>query len=604
MVTVPDSGDSAWSGWKSTIQTILMDRRVRDSEGTIVVAVECYPGVHESEIVESLNNYIQTNSADHRRTGLETRNASLQILFTRDAMKSEREIDSLVAPFNGGEDPIFGWITALQMGDFFDSNKLEELRSHIQKTTNGLTVVIGIGATLIAERPNLLVYADMPRWEAQLRMRRNEIANIGTSNFSLKWSLQYKRAFFTDWRVADRHKRQLMERWDYVLDTTVPGEPRLVTGNAIRRGLELTTRRPFRVVPFFDPAPWGGTWMERECGLEPTTDNYGWCFDCVPEENSLRLQFGTVVIEIPSINVVFFRPKDLLGDRVYARFGDEFPIRFDLLDTIEGGNLSFQVHPLTGYIQNHFGMHYTQDESYYMLDAASDASVYLGLREQIDSKAMLDDLAAAARGEKRFEDERFVNRFHAQRHDHFLIPAGTVHCSGAGSMVLEISATPYIFTFKMWDWGRFGLDGLPRPINLERGTANIQWDRTTSWVERELLNRLEPLGSGEGWREERTGLHELQFIETRRHWFTGVVHHETGGSVNVLNLVQGDAAVVESATGAFDPFIVHFAETFIIPASVGQYTIRPYGTAAGTECATMKALVRMSDPGEVDVENV
>lgn len=59
-----------------------------------------------------------------------------------------------------------------------------------------------------------------------------------------------------------------------------------------------------------------------------------------------------------------------------------------------------------------------------------------------------------------FDVDRFVNKWPAKKHDHFLIPNGTVHCSGAGAMVLEISATPSIFTFKLWDWGRLGLDGL------------------------------------------------------------------------------------------------------------------------------------------------
>ena len=87
-------------------------------------------------------------------------------------------------------------------------------------------------------------------------------------------------------------------------------------------------------------------------------------------------------------------------------------------------------------------------------------------------------------------------------------------------MVLEISATPYIFTFKMWDWGRLGLDGQPRPVHLEHGTANIQWERSTGWVREIWSIAVTPLASGEGWREERTGLHEREFIETRRHWFT------------------------------------------------------------------------------------
>jgi hypothetical protein len=58
-----------------------------------------------------------------------------------------------------------------------------------------------------------------------------------------------------------------------------------------------------------------------------------------------------------------------------------------------------------------------------------------------------------------FHVERYVNKWPAKKHEHFLIPAGTIHCSGRDCMVLEISATPYIFTFKMWDWARLGLDG-------------------------------------------------------------------------------------------------------------------------------------------------
>jgi mannose-6-phosphate isomerase class I len=208
---------------------------------------------------------------------------------------------------------------------------------------------------------------------------------------------------------------------------------------------------------------------------------------------------------------------------------------------------------------------------------------------------MLRDLSAAQQSETvSFDAERYINKFPAVKHDHFLIPAGTVHCSGRNSMVLEVSATPYIFTFKLWDWARPGLDGKPRPIHLQHGAANICWDRRTGWVKRNLIHRIEEVARGEGWREERTGLHELEFIETRRHWFTAVVPHDTQGTVNVLNLVAGDRVTVESPADAFEPFEVHYAETFIVPASVGRYTIRPSETysAGQPEYATLKAFVR------------
>ena len=61
--------------------------------------------------------------------------------------------------------------------------------------------------------------------------------------------------------------------------------------------------------------------------------------------------------------------------------------------------------------------------------------------------------------------------------------------------------------------------------------------------------------------------------------------------LNVLNLVQGEEAIVESPTGAFEPYVVHYAETFIVPAAVGEYTIRP-AEKPSRELATIKAYVR------------
>jgi len=283
-----------------------------------------------------------------------------------------------------------------------------------------------------------------------------------------------------------------------------------------------------------------------------------------------------------------------LGDAVQARFGDEFPIRFDFLDTMQGGNLSLQVHPTTEYAQQEFGIPYTQDESYYMLDTGEGAHVYLGLKNDVSLSEMERDLKISQKGEVPFEAEKYVGKWDVKKHDHVLIPAGTIHCSGINSMVLEISATPYIFTFKLWDWGRLGLDGLPRPINIEHGMKVIDESRTTSFVKNELINNIHPINQGDGWREESTGLHKREFIETRRHWFTKKVIHHTNGSVNVINLVEGREAVVESPSNMFEPFIVHYAETFIIPEHIKTYTISPFGESFGEECATLKAYIRIN----------
>jgi hypothetical protein len=559
-----------WEGWPRILERL---KAFAGSESR-TISFECYPGVFEKVLICALEEGLRPSC----------------LIATSDLLKSSSEIELLVSGVLG-DDPVFGRMNSLEIEDFFDTGRLAKAREQVKKWKQGLLVIVGTGASLLAPTPNLLVYADMARWEIQQRQRQNTIGNLGTHNLQESPGQKYKRAFFVDWRAADHLKKSLLQKIDFWLDTN-GGTPKLVTGRAVRDGLKQVARRPFRVVPYFDPGPWGGHWMEEVCGLPKGMPNYAWCFDCVPEENSLLLGFGGTRVEIPAMNLTLLYPRELLGDEVFSRFGAEFPIRFDFLDTMGGGNLSLQVHPKTQFIREQFGMQYTQDESYYLLDDGDDSSVYLGLKPHIDREAMIQELKAAQDNGVSFCAEKYVNRFPARKHDHFLIPAGTIHCSGRNSMVLEISATPYIFTFKLWDWGRLGLDGLPRPIHLDHGLANIVWNRDMDWVRQNLINRIEPMSEGPGWHEERTGLHELEFIETRRHWFTGLTPHHTLATVNVLNLIEGEEALVESSTGAFDPFVIHYAETLIVPASVGQYTISPAGRSFGKRCGTIKAFVR------------
>ena len=546
-------------GWDNIISTL--SQAWADEP---IWAIDLYPGTYEEDFM-----------AAFAKTGR-------KIIDTRSLMRPEEEIRQLTERFMT-DDVLFGYMSNIRLEEYFPNPKPE-----IKEPS----IVIGTAAAWLA--PNAPVcYADMARWEIQQRFRRHEVKALGIDNHQDSPSVQYKRGYFNDWNIIDRHKDELMQssRIQFWIDSNQRSQPKMITDAQMRQGLQSTAHKPFRVVPFFDPAPWGGQWMKEVCDLPREEQNYGWCFDCVPEENSLYLEADGTLFELPSQDVVLSHTRELLGQQVWHRFGKSFPIRFDFLDTMQGGNLSLQVHPTNEFAQREFGLPYTQDESYYLLDAAPDAVVYLGLKEGIDKVQMIEDLRAAQRGDIIFDAEKYVNKLPAKKHDHYLIPAGTIHCSGHNSMVLEISSTPSIFTFKLWDWARLGLDGKPRPINVERGKHVIQWERTTPFVKTEIANHFEVLHEEEGIKEERTGLHPNEFIETRRHTFSRPVEHNTNGGVNVLNLVDGTAALIESPEGKFEPFEVHYAETFIIPACIGRYTITPLQG----ECMTLKASIRPID---------
>ncbi len=257
---IPVHGHTCTTGWVAISQTIAERAQSGNRERTLV-AVDTYHGVNTDEIQAGL-----TLNAD-----------TIHFFDTAKALRSEEEIDHLVAEYVT-DDPVFGFVCPLALEAFFDEEKLAALQAELNAVTEGTLLVIGVGATLVVPEPDLLIYADMPRWEIQLRFRQNRIANLGATNVTAPFSYQYKRAFYVDWRMLDRHKKRDMDRWDYVLDTTRENEPKLITGAAFRAALQTALHRPFRVVPFFDPGPWGGQWLKEVIDLDRSAVNYAWGF--------------------------------------------------------------------------------------------------------------------------------------------------------------------------------------------------------------------------------------------------------------------------------------------------------------------------------------
>ena len=554
----------AYEGWDRILKEIN-----KEFDNKKILVVDCYPGTNEKELKVNLIDKLSPNTVISME----------DIFFDKDKLNELMEK-------NLTDDRVRGVMYYGTINDFISDEKLQQAKKKIENT-QGKVVVYGFGASLVT-KGDILVYSDMARWEIQLRYR-NGMPNYKQDNYDEDVLIKYKRGFFIEWRIADKHKASLYEDIDFYLDTNKQGNPKMVIGEGFREGLKQMTKRPFRLVPYFDPGVWGGQWMKEVCSLDKNEKNYAWSFDGVPEENSIYMQYGDVTVESPAMNLTLYQPRELIGEKNFARFGAEFPIRFDFLDTMEGQNLSLQVHPDTDYIRNKFGMPYTQDESYYILDAKEGAGVYLGLKESIDKEQMISDLEEAQHGNVKFDVDKYINFFPAKKHDHYLIPAGTVHCSANNCMVLEVSATPYIFTFKLWDWDRVGLDGKPRPIHIEDGKKVIRYDRTTKCVKENLVNNFNVIEDNDDYKEVKTGLHELEFIETHVISTSKSVEIKSDKEVTMLNLVDGKQAIIKSSNDSFEPYKVHYAETVIVPANAGSFIIE----AVDSEfIKVMKAKVR------------
>ncbi len=583
--------------FRRTTQTLMPARRERPApagydlyptfaleSGTVHLGFEALAARLSGERTIILDGATGVMWEDFRtRLDTELRHLGLEPVWTNitAAHKAPEDIEALVQPFLG-DDPVFGTRFTGSLLDFFERDRLAAFQPDSNADIN---LLYGVGASL-AGWAGLLGYLELPRNELQFRARAGLPTNLAAPT-PLEPKAAYKRSYFVDWTVLNAHKANILERIDLLVDTQRPDEPSFIGGSNLRTALTQMSRRPIRARPWFEPGVWGGQRIKQLVSeLPQDAPNYAWSFELITPENGLLLESDGVRLEVGFETLMFHAHEAVLGEAA-GRFGFEFPIRFDWLDTIKGGNLSLQCHPRPAYIRQHFGEQFTQDETYYILEAEPEATVYLGFQAGIDPLEFRGELVRSQMHHAPLDIERFVRRHRAAQHDLFLIPNGAVHCSGEGSLVLEISATPYIFTFKMYDWLRLDLDGKPRPLNIERALENLRFEYAGETVRETLIAKPTLLQRGDGWRIVHLPTHEAHFYDVHRLEFSDSLEVAANGQCHVLALVEGASLMIETSGGARTRY--HYAETFIVPAAAGSYRLVNEGSS---EAKVIQAFVK------------
>src|SRR6201981_3969330 len=155
LVRVADSSPPCRVGW----QAIGAELQAAVRPGKFVLCVECYPGAVEGEIEQALSRALSPSL----------------VVLAKDSYLCEQKLLALTAR-DLGDDPVFGFMNNYALDEFFETDRLREAQSSVQ-SAQGLILVIGPGASLIAQSWDALVYCDMARWELQQRQRSGEITN-------------------------------------------------------------------------------------------------------------------------------------------------------------------------------------------------------------------------------------------------------------------------------------------------------------------------------------------------------------------------------------------------------------------------------------------
>jgi mannose-6-phosphate isomerase class I len=481
------------------------------------------------------------------------------------ATKTKENIDSMLKEYLGDDDPLFGYNYPGTLKDFFDGESLNRISSN----ENTVSIIYGTGAAL-AGWDGLVVYIDQPKNEIKYRSKAGSVTNIGASEAKDAKEM-YKRFYFVDWPVCNKHKQALLKDIAVVVDGQRPGTITWMKGDDLRDGLEKYVKNPFRVRPWFEPEVWGGQWMKEVFnGLNRQAENYAWSFEIIAPENGIIFESDGAMLEVGFEFLLYHNNKAVLGEHA-EEYGYYFPLRFDYLDTMDGENLSLQCHPKLKYIKQNFGEQITQDETYYILDAEPDAEVYLGFRENVTPSEFQKVFEECEKSGKKADVEKYVQIFHSNKHDLYLIPAGTIHCSGKNNMVLEISNTPYIYTFKIYDWQRLDLDGNPRTLNIERALENLDFGRKGNLINKKFISIPETIEEDDSWKVINLPTHEKHLYSVHRLEFEKSIQVKTENRFHVLNLVEGDSVQIISDNQQRK---IRYAETIVIPAATREYKIK------------------------------
>jgi mannose-6-phosphate isomerase class I len=499
---------------------------------------------------------------------------SSALLDARASFASWDEIERRTAAADLPCDPVFARVFEGSVADFFAT------LPRVSSRDVDVSVVFGPGSALVEH--DVLWYADVPKFHALGALRRGEVPNLGQP---MGKAGSERRLLFVDWPVADRHKQALVGRIDRFFDLTDPGTPRSLDGESLRRSLRELAARPFRTRPTYLPGPWGGQWLRRTLGIETDAPNLAWSYELITPESGI-LFGGSEPVEVGFELLMAEQSECVLGAEPAKRFGLSFPIRFDYLDTLEGGDLSIQCHPSERYMRETFGLPYTQHETYYVMVTKPGTRIFLGLHDGADPASFRAEAERAAAHGTALDPQRYLQTHAAEQHRLYLIPAGTPHASGAGNVVLEISATPYLYTLRFYDWLRRDLDGDLRPVHVAHAFSNLDPRRSGEAVRRELIPDPRPLREGADWVELEFGRHPDLFFGVNRLDFEESIADDTEERFHVLNLVGGEEVEIVSDGGATHPLA--YAETIVVPASVGGYQIR---RVRGGACKVVKAFV-------------
>ena len=577
--------DSIVSGTRETALAICqkIERKFADKHnaGSFVLCMDGYPSADWRQAINLITQAMTLKKIEVAEFDISDtyKEAGLLELELADYLPNDRAKDPVL---------LFGKLNKNGYSVIFDEARLNSLCEAIKtakKVGRGvrkLLIVHGCGCAdkKLRKLYDAIAYFDVTPKQAILRAKQGLYRNLG-DHAARPFKELVRRCYYIDFEAAGHLRGELLREAaiDFYVASDSPTELKMIPKDSLNEILSSLARRPFRCKPVYLEGVWGGHYVTKMRSLPSSMRNAAWVFDLIPLEVSILVEAGKHLLEFPFFTFVQREGNSIMGGACVKKFGGYFPIRFNYDDTYHSsGNMSIQLHPDEAYAKKHYGELGRQDESYYVVATGHGAKTYVGFQENANTDEFIREVKKSETEFVPVDHDKYINSIPSKPGTQFMLPAGTIHASGRNQLILEIgSLTVGSYTFKMYDYLRADLDGVPRPIHTYHGERVLKTERKTKWVEENLVQEAKRVRGGKGFAEYVVGEHDLIYFGLRRLEFEKSIQDDTNGRFHVLTLVDGEKVVVESLSDPKQRYEQNYLDVVVVPASVGKYVIRNLG---------------------------
>ncbi len=293
---------------------------------------------------------------------------------------------------------------------------------------------------------------------------------------------------------------------------------------------------PMFMEPIFKETVWGGEKIRTVFGKDIPSQHTGESWEAAAHANGhSRIRSGYMAGKTLQ-EAVMEAPEAVMGTEVAAQFGTHFPLLIKIIDAND--NLSVQVHPNDEMAHLLEGPQEDgKTEMWVVLEAKPGAQLIYGFKEDITKEQFAEAIEAQ-------KLEELVNWIPVKKGDTFFIPAGMLHAIGAGILIAEIQQNSDT-TYRVYDFGRLGLDGKPRELHTEKAQ---QVTNLSSSLGKELAD-IDAGVCCEYFKTYRRVLNGQAEIDVEPAHFQILMVLEGSGCINGVSFKMGDTILLPAAMG-------------------------------------------------------